>query len=152
MTVADRIKNKRIELGLSQTELAERAKYSDKTAISKIEHSGNEITMKQVRRIAGALGVTTEYLMGWQKQVEQATGKLEPYMKQLAEQTEQLKEVLSYDLDLQQGLMKEIESLMQNYEPSEVVRAIQFIEAFLKSDTERQKIALEILRPNQVDS
>ena len=65
MTVADRIKNKRIELGFTQSELATRAGYSDKTAISKIENAGNDVTMKQVRRIAAALGTTDVFLMGW---------------------------------------------------------------------------------------
>ena len=66
MTVADRIKNKRIELNLSQEELAKRAGYSGKTAISKLENAGNNITMKQVRRLAEALSVTDKYLMGWE--------------------------------------------------------------------------------------
>lgn len=65
MTIADRIRNIRNELQLSQTELAKRAGYSDKTRISKIENSGNEISMKQVKRIASALGVPMESLMGW---------------------------------------------------------------------------------------
>lgn len=65
MTIADRIRNIRNELQLSQTELAERANYCDKTRISKIENSGNDISMKQVKRIASALGVPMESLMGW---------------------------------------------------------------------------------------
>lgn len=65
MTVADRIRLRRNYLGLSQTELAKKASYNDKTAISKIENAGNDITMKQVRRLAKALEVTPEYLMGW---------------------------------------------------------------------------------------
>lgn len=70
MTVADRIRDKRIELEWSQADLANRAKYCDKTAISKIENAGNEVTMKQVRRIAKALGVTVAYLMGWEEQAD----------------------------------------------------------------------------------
>lgn len=65
MTVGDRIKNKRTELGFSQDELAKRAGYNDKTAISKLEHSGDKITLKQVKRVALALNVPPEYLMGW---------------------------------------------------------------------------------------
>ena len=67
MTIADRIRQKRHELQLSQTELAERAEYYDKTRISKIENSGNDISMKQVKRIAKALGVSSAYLMGWEE-------------------------------------------------------------------------------------
>jgi transcriptional regulator with XRE-family HTH domain len=67
MTVADRIREKRKELGLLQEELAERAGYRDKTSISKLENSGNDISMKQVKRCASALGCTTAYLMGWER-------------------------------------------------------------------------------------
>ena len=66
MTVGERIKQKRIELGWSQQDLAKRAGYSDKTAVSKIEHSGNEITLKQVKRIAKAMNVDPSEFMGWQ--------------------------------------------------------------------------------------
>lgn len=65
MTVGERIKQKRIELKFSQEELAQRAGYSDKTAISKLEHAGNDITLKQVKRIAEALKTEASELMGW---------------------------------------------------------------------------------------
>lgn len=65
MTVADRIKYRREELGFTQSELAQKAGYSDKTSVSKIENSGDNISMKKVRRIAKALSVSPSYLMGW---------------------------------------------------------------------------------------
>lgn len=65
MTVGERIKNERLAQGLSQEELAKKAGYSDKTAISKLEHADNKITLKQVKRIAMALGVDASFLMGW---------------------------------------------------------------------------------------
>lgn len=67
MTVADRIKLKREELKLSQEELAIRIGNKDKSTISKIEKSGNDITMKNIQRISKALGVTSQYLMGWEE-------------------------------------------------------------------------------------
>lgn len=70
MTIADRIRIKRTELDYSQTQLALKAGYSDKTAISKFENAGDDITMKQVKRIAKALGVSTAYLMGWEETKE----------------------------------------------------------------------------------
>ena len=69
MTVGERIKEKRIELGWSQQELAKRAGYSDKTAISKIEHAGNDITLKQIKRIAKSMNVDPAELMGWDEPV-----------------------------------------------------------------------------------
>lgn len=66
MTVADRIRERRKELGYSQDEFAKRMGYKDKTSISKIENSGNDISMKKIAKIALALEVTPEYLMGWE--------------------------------------------------------------------------------------
>lgn len=65
MTVAERIKKRRLELNLSQTELAKKAGYKDKTSISKLEHSENDITIKQIARLADSLNTTISYLMGW---------------------------------------------------------------------------------------
>ena len=67
ITVGDRIRNRRIELGLSQEEIASRAGYGGKSSICKLERAGNDITMKQVRRLAPALECTQAYLMGWEE-------------------------------------------------------------------------------------
>ena len=56
-----------MEKDLSQSDLAKLAGYYDKTVISKFEHAGNEISMKQVRRIAEALNVSPARLMGWEE-------------------------------------------------------------------------------------
>ena len=66
MTVADRIKNRRLELHLSQEELAKKAGYTDKTSISKLENAGDTVSMKQINRLAPALECTSAYLMGWE--------------------------------------------------------------------------------------
>lgn len=71
MTVGERIKMRRIELGWSQDDLAKKAGYYAKPTISKYENAGNDISMKQVSRIAKALGVTTAYLMGWETVADQ---------------------------------------------------------------------------------
>ena len=67
MTVADRIKQRRKELNLSQEELAKKIGKKDKSSISKIEKSGNDISMKNIRKIAQALGVSSQYLLGWEE-------------------------------------------------------------------------------------
>ena len=66
ITVGERIRERRQELNLTQSELAERAGVADKTAISRIEHAGNDITMRQIRKLAPALETTQAYLMGWE--------------------------------------------------------------------------------------
>lgn len=65
MTIGERIKNARIDKGLNQTELAKLCGYANKGNISRIENSGNEVTTKQVKRIAEKLDVSVSYLMGY---------------------------------------------------------------------------------------
>ena len=60
-----RIKLRRAVIGLSQTELAERLGYSNKTIISKIESGKNEPPLSKVKAFADALETTMAYLMGW---------------------------------------------------------------------------------------
>lgn len=65
MTVGERIKLKRIELGMSQEELAAKMGYSGKSSVCKAETYGDSITTAKVTKFAKALGVTESYLMGW---------------------------------------------------------------------------------------
>lgn len=64
MEIAKRIRQRREELGLSQTKLAIRAGYADKTGISKIENEDRKLTVEKVFRIAKALEVSPFWLMG----------------------------------------------------------------------------------------
>lgn len=63
MTVGQRIREKRIEQGLSQSELAAKMGYSGKTSVSMAENCGDNITTTKVEKFAKALGVSTKYLM-----------------------------------------------------------------------------------------
>lgn len=65
MTVGERIKQKRIELGMSQEELSKKMGYSGKSSVCKAETYGDNITTSKIQRFADALGTTPSYLMGW---------------------------------------------------------------------------------------
>ncbi len=67
MTVGERIKSRRLELDLNQNDLAVMMGLSDKSSISKIENSGNDVSMKKVQKIAPLLKCTPAYLMGWEE-------------------------------------------------------------------------------------
>lgn len=54
-----RIAERRKELHLSQTQLAEMTGYSDKTAISKIENGQSNLTQTKIVIFADALQTTT---------------------------------------------------------------------------------------------
>ena len=65
MTTGERIKQIREEKGLTQTDLAKIAGYTDKTSISKIENAGDNISTKTAVRIAKALNCDYKELFGW---------------------------------------------------------------------------------------
>lgn len=65
MNIGDRIKVRRMQLGLSQEELAAKLGYKSRSTINKIELGINDITQSKVASIAKALDTTPAYLMGW---------------------------------------------------------------------------------------
>lgn len=65
MTVADRIKDLRIKQGLSQEDLAKKMGLKNRSSVTQVEKSGNDITLHKVEKFAEALGVSPAYLMGW---------------------------------------------------------------------------------------
>lgn len=69
MTTADRIKQIRTERDMTQTDLAKLCGYKDKSAICKIESSGDQISSKLISKIAKALNVSVVYLMGFEDEV-----------------------------------------------------------------------------------
>lgn len=73
MTIGERIKLRRKELGLTQTELAEKMGLTSKTTICKAETKDFNPTMDRVKEFAKALETTPSYLMGWTDLLE--TGK-----------------------------------------------------------------------------
>ena len=66
MTIGERIKARRIELDMTQQELAEKVGYKGKTAISKIEAGERDLRQSKIRPVAEALNTTVEYIMGWE--------------------------------------------------------------------------------------
>ena len=66
MTVADRIKDLRVKQGLSQDDLAKKMGFKNRSSVTQVEKSGNDITLRKVEKYAKALGVSPAYLMGWE--------------------------------------------------------------------------------------
>ena len=59
------IRNRRIELGLTQGDLAKKLGYADKSAIARIESGATDLGMSKVEAFARALYTTPTELMGW---------------------------------------------------------------------------------------
>jgi transcriptional regulator with XRE-family HTH domain len=60
-----RVRQRRIQLGLSQEELAKRLGYSSRSTINKIENGTNDVVQTKVVDFAKALDTTVAYLMAW---------------------------------------------------------------------------------------
>lgn len=70
MNMYERIKKKRIELGMTQDELANKTGFTSRSSISKIESGENDIPQSRIIDFAKALNVSPGYLMGWEKEYE----------------------------------------------------------------------------------
>lgn len=77
--VSDNIKHRRIALGMSQEELAEKMGYTSRSSIAKIESGVNDIPQSKVAAFARALSCTTAELMGW---IEKTTDDIDSVEKE----------------------------------------------------------------------
>ena len=64
MTLYDRIKARRIDLGMTQAELAEKIGYKSKTTITRIERGEIDLPQSKIASFAKALDTTVNYLLG----------------------------------------------------------------------------------------
>lgn len=65
MHIGDRIKARRVSLGWSQRDLAERMGYKNHSAVARAESGAVDLPQSKVEQFAQVLGVTPGYLMGW---------------------------------------------------------------------------------------
>lgn len=65
MTLYERIRQLRINAGMSQDDLARALGYKDRSMITKIEAGKVDISQKKILAFALALNTTPSYLMGW---------------------------------------------------------------------------------------
>lgn len=63
----NRVREKRLELGMSQLELAQKIGYKDKSSVAKIESGDRDLPRSKIVEIASALSVTPQYLLGWEE-------------------------------------------------------------------------------------
>lgn len=70
MTIGERIKAKRKELGLSQEELAHRLGNKSRASVSTVEHDKEDLTTTRIAAYAEALECTPACLMGWEDKAD----------------------------------------------------------------------------------
>ena len=64
-SIGERIRNRRIQLNMTQYELALKTGYTSRTTINKIELGINDVRQKKIELFAKALETTPSFLMGW---------------------------------------------------------------------------------------
>ena len=79
MSIGDRIKIRREELGMNQEELAKRLGYKSRSSINKIELNQRDLPQAKIKAIANILDTTPSYIMGWDEEenIEQIQTELE---------------------------------------------------------------------------
>jgi transcriptional regulator with XRE-family HTH domain len=65
ITIGDRIRYRRIAMGMTQDELAKKLGYKSRASINKIEMGHTDITQSRIALFADVLDTTPSYLMGW---------------------------------------------------------------------------------------
>ena len=71
--VGNNIRQRRLELKLSQAQLAKLMGYKSKAAISRVENGHEDLTLDRVVKYANALRCPPAYLAGWEKWKEPFT-------------------------------------------------------------------------------
>ena len=94
MTIADRIKLRREELGMSQEELAKKIGVKDKSSITKIEKSGDKISLKNIEKLSVALNCSIQFLMGWDESNGFKDPKVEKFHSDYSKLTDSDKQII----------------------------------------------------------
>lgn len=87
--IGEKIKKRRLELGWSQQELADKMGYTSKSTITRIEKGINDVAQKNIEKFAKVLNVSVAYLMDWEN--EPLLIEIEPVVSQHLSQYEKLK-------------------------------------------------------------
>lgn len=70
MSIGNRIKKRRKELGLTQTELADRVKTTKQTIYKYENEVVTNLPSDRIEQLAKALDTTPAYLMGWDERTQ----------------------------------------------------------------------------------
>ena len=134
MTIGERIKQKRLELGLSQEELAHRMGNKSRASICTVENDKEDLTTTRIRKFAEALNTTPGYLMGWEDD------GIPTVVKKVPDKT--------IRIDLDNGI-----SII--YDPSkenDVKTAIELYQKFQKTNPDVQSAIELLLKPAKSDT
>ena len=98
MKLPERIRSRRIELNLTQEELAQKMGYKSRSSINKIELGISDITQSKIIEFAKNLDCTPEYLMGWEDEALIAENNIVLSSK-FSKRLKELREQNNYSMD-----------------------------------------------------
>ena len=75
MEIGEKIKQRRLEIGMSQRELAWKMGYSDNSTLNRIEKGTVDVSQAKIVQFAKVLNCSIAYLMDWEEDKEIATDK-----------------------------------------------------------------------------
>lgn len=64
MNIGERVKERRLELGMTQEELADKVGFKTRASVSRLECGDRNIPLSKLRKLAEVLETTVGYLMG----------------------------------------------------------------------------------------
>lgn len=86
MDMYEKIKKLRLQLGLSQDELAEKVGYTHRSSIGKVESGLVDLPQSKIQAFATALHTTPQYLMGFEDEPQNKFSSVEDAIKFILEQ------------------------------------------------------------------
>lgn len=75
MKIGEKIKQRRMELGWSQRDLAAKMEYSNHSTIGRIESGSVDIPQSKIVKFSEVLGVSIAYLMDWEDESNEQSTK-----------------------------------------------------------------------------
>ena len=125
-TIGSNIRNRRIELSMTQEELAKKLGYKSKSTINKIELGINDIPQSKIVQFADALDTTASFLMGW----TEATPEEIKNSDTIADITDRLFKDSDY---------MEAVKLLNELDQKQIIRAKELLNLFFKEGFDEDK-------------
>ena len=104
MTVGDRIRKKRKELGISQTELSGMVNISKQTLYKYEKNVITNIPSSKIEELSRVLGVSESFLMGWDKNLSKENSDLIPDILSDSELLEHVKKLVRLNEEHRQAI------------------------------------------------
>lgn len=92
--IGEKIKQRRLELGWSQQELADRMGYTSKSTITRIEKGINDVAQKNIEKFAKVLNVSIAYLMDWDEEETAVDSLTQKHLENYAHLNQEWKDLI----------------------------------------------------------